>query len=50
MIACGRREKQASKTGENHSQEKRKKEKMPARRKNLTEQKDRSQDKLRQII
>jgi len=37
MIACGRKEKQASKTGENHSQEKRKKEKTPVRRKNSTE-------------
>jgi len=47
MITCGRKEKQANKIGENHSQEKRKKEKMLVRRKNSTEQKDKSQDKLR---
>jgi len=47
MITCGRKEKQVNKIGENHSQEKGKKEKMPARKKNSTEQKDKSQDKLR---
>ena len=44
MVTCGRREKQESKTGENLSLEKRKKEKMPARRKNSTERRDNSQD------
>jgi hypothetical protein len=33
-VACGRKEKQENKIGENLSQEKRKKEKMHARRKN----------------
>jgi len=46
-VTCGRKEKQAKETGENLSLEKRKKEKMPARRKNLTEMKDNSQDRLR---
>ena len=46
-VACGRKEKQAKGTGENLSLEKRKKEKMPARRKNLTEMKDNSQDRFR---
>jgi len=46
-VACGRKEKQAKETGENLSLEKRKKEKMPARRKNLTEMKDNSQDRFR---
>ena len=46
-VTCGRKGKQAKETGENLSLEKRKKEKMPARRKNLTEMKDNSQDRLR---
>jgi len=46
-VTCGRKEKQENKTGENLSLEKRKKEKMPARRKNSTEMKDNSQDRLR---
>jgi hypothetical protein len=50
MIACGRKEKQANKIGENHSQEKRKKEKTPVRRKNSIEQKDKSQDKPNWIV
>ena len=46
-LICGRREKQENKIGENLSLEKRKKEKMPANRKNSTELKDNSQDRLR---
>ena len=46
-MTCGRKEKQESKIGGNLSLEKRKKEKTPARRKNSTELKDNSQDKLR---
>jgi hypothetical protein len=48
-VTCRRKEKQENKIGENLSLEKRKKEKMPASRKNSTELKDNSQDKLRQI-
>ena len=44
---CGRKEKQENKIGENLSLEKRKNEKMPARRRNLPEMKDNSPDKLR---
>ena len=47
IVACGRKEKQEKETGENLSLEKRKKEKMPARRKNSTEMKDNSQDRRR---
>jgi hypothetical protein len=47
QAVCERKEKQAKEIGENLSLEKRKKEKMPARRKNLTEMKDNSQDRLR---
>ena len=46
-MTCGRKEKQENKIGENLSLEKRKKEKMPANRKNSTELKDNSQDRLR---
>jgi len=46
-VTCGRKEKQENKIGENLSLEKRKKEKMPARRKNSPELKDNSQDRLR---
>ena len=46
-VACGRKEKQENKIGENLSLEKRKKEKMPARRKNSTEMKGNSPDGLR---
>ncbi len=46
-MTCRRKEKQENKIGENLSLEKRKKEKMPASRKNSTELKDNSQDKLR---
>jgi len=46
-MACGRKEKRENEIGENLSLEKRKKEKMPARRKNSTEMKDNSQDRLR---
>ena len=46
-MTCGRKEKQENKTGENLSLEKRKKEKMPARRKNSTELKGNSPDRLR---
>jgi len=46
-LTCGRKEKQANKIGENLSLEKRKIEKMPARRKNSTELKDNRQDRLR---
>ena len=47
IMACGRKEKQAKETVDNLSLEKRKKEKMPARRKNSTELNDNSQDRLR---
>jgi hypothetical protein len=43
-VACVRKEKQENKTGESLSLEKRKKEKMHARRKNLTELKDNWRD------
>jgi hypothetical protein len=46
-VTCERKEKQEYKIGENLSLEKRKKEKMPARRKNSPETKDNNQDKLR---
>jgi len=46
-VTCERKEKQENKTGENLSLEKRKKEKTPARRKNLPELRDNSQDRLR---
>jgi len=46
-LICGRREKQENKIGENLSLEKRKIEKMPARRKNSTELKGNSPDRLR---
>jgi hypothetical protein len=46
-VTCRRKEKQEYKIGENLSLEKRKKEKMPARRKNSPEMKDNSQDRLR---
>ncbi len=46
-MTCGRLEKQAKETGENLNLEKRKKEKMPARRKNSTGLKDNNRDKLR---
>ena len=46
-VTCGRKEKQAKETGENLSLEKRKKEKMHARRKNSTEMKGNSPDGLR---
>jgi hypothetical protein len=46
-VICGRREKQESKIGESLNLEKRKKEKMPARRKNSTGLKDKSHDKVR---
>jgi hypothetical protein len=45
-----RREKQENKIGENLNLEKRRKEKMPVRRKNSTEWKDKSKDRLRLII
>ena len=43
-MTCGRKEKQEYKIGENLSLEKRRIEKMPARRKNLTELKDNWRD------
>jgi hypothetical protein len=46
-VTCERKEKQEYKIGENLSLEKRKTEKMPARRKNSPEMKDNSQDRLR---
>jgi hypothetical protein len=46
-VTCGRKEKRECKIGENLSLEKRKNEKMPARRKNSIELKDNSQDRLR---
>ncbi len=46
-MTCGRKEKQENKIEENLSLEKRKKEKMPARRRNSIGLKDNSPDKLR---
>jgi hypothetical protein len=46
-VKCRRKEKQENKTEESLSLERRKKEKMPANRKNSKELRDKSQDKLR---
>jgi hypothetical protein len=43
-LECGRKVRQENKTGQNLSQEKRKKEKMHARRRNLTGLKDNKRD------
>jgi hypothetical protein len=43
-VACGRKEKLENKIGENLSLEKRKRETMPARRRNSTELKDNWRD------
>jgi hypothetical protein len=49
MVRCERKVKQENKTGENLSLEKRRKETLPASRRNSTELKDNSQDKHRLI-
>ena len=49
ILTCGRKEKQENKIEENLSLEKRKKEKMPARRRNSIGLKDNSPDKFGQI-